>query len=58
MSEKFCPLVKYEDGRVVKTAKCIDEKCAWWDSEEKKCAILVIAENLKPLGMKGNDFQQ
>jgi len=49
MFDKFCPLFKYEDGREIRTAKCIGKKCAWWSDKEQKCAVLMIAENLYSL---------
>lgn len=26
---------------------CIRDKCAWWDEDELKCAVLVIARELR-----------
>ena len=38
----FCPLLSSgaDDNRI-----CLQEKCAWWMSGTKTCAIYVIAHN-------------
>ncbi len=38
--------------RLVKTGRpddCVQEKCAWWDSESGRCAVLNIAMAAKAL---------
>ena len=38
--------------RLVKTGRpddCVQEKCAWWDSESSRCAVLNIAMAAKAL---------
>lgn len=37
MKEKICPMV-YGTGK-----NCMQEKCAWWDSDIHECAVRTIA---------------
>ena len=46
---KECPM-KAACDRAVK--QCV-VYCKWYDNEERKCAILVIADKLKKLEQKG-----
>lgn len=43
MSEdkKYCPIcfASLRDD----VSKCLEEECAWWDENTKKCSILLIA---------------
>ncbi|MEE9510416.1 MAG: hypothetical protein V3V81_07980 [Candidatus Bathyarchaeia archaeon] len=55
--EKYCPL-KFTTCPSVKIDgvgwACHKEKCAWWDSLAKSCAVLVIAK----LGLDGSVFDE
>ena len=56
----ICPLFQeYIDTHIVQKAgelkniekeivrKCWENECAWWDKEDKRCAILTIARKLE-----------
>ena len=39
----ICPRLTLDGFPLV---ECLEEECAWWDKEEKQCAILSIAKAL------------
>lgn len=41
----FCPFKKAHDLSV----DCVGPDCMWYVYEQEKCAILVLAENSKPV---------
>ena len=41
--DKDCPILLALDRHPL---KCIKEDCAWWDSKNKRCAVLTIAYRL------------
>lgn len=41
----FCPFKKAHDLSV----DCVGPECMWYVYEQEKCAILVLAENSKPV---------
>jgi len=58
-----CPLstaVDYEDEVEVKfhTADCLQEKCAWWNSEHQMCAICHIGDELGELQWEFQTFRE
>ena len=40
-SEKMCPL----RGSREASAVCIGSRCAWWDADKERCAVLSLARN-------------
>jgi hypothetical protein len=42
-SETFPP----ETAMELRSRDCVRERCAWWDTKEQECAVLVIARNLR-----------
>ena len=40
VSERICPLLSLKHWP--DNVKCLGIKCAWWDTIERKCAILSI----------------
>lgn len=50
-----CPLLLFEqyttfDKIGTNVADCLQEKCAWWDENGSRCAILEISRELCALG--------
>ena len=43
-----CPLLE----------RCDKEKCAWWDEDAQKCAVSVIAQEVKKIGSTGRRVSQ
>ena len=45
MSELLCPLKKrgYADNGTINEPYCDEERCAWWDLEGERCAVLDFA---------------
>jgi hypothetical protein len=35
-----------------RTYVCMEEKCAWWNTECQKCALVVMVDNLRKLVKK------
>jgi hypothetical protein len=44
---KTCPMKTNEYGERPK--ECGTATCGWWCSAQEKCAILILAENSKPV---------
>ena len=42
MKTKYCPIL---EGKITRK-ECKLDKCAWWDHNMEKCAVVSIARNL------------
>jgi len=42
--EKICPLSLASDRD--KIEPCMEEGCAWWDADNKQCALLSVVQEL------------
>jgi hypothetical protein len=50
---KTCPFAKGDESNLGTTVEECDENgCAWWDELSKKCAVLLIAQKLNPVGVE------
>jgi len=45
-SLKYCPLALSHPEYQL---ECLEEECAWWDSEFKQCYFLTIPETLEAI---------
>lgn len=48
----YCPLkfntnTVTEEGTVAGTCQCEMDNCEWWHAKDKKCTIMLIAENIE-----------
>ncbi len=41
--EKVCPLMAIANQLGCPANTCERERCAWWDGEDERCALLTIA---------------
>jgi hypothetical protein len=47
--KKYCPLLNI--GLPVVRNKCGREECAWWDTDEEECVVLLLANLSYPAGI-------
>jgi hypothetical protein len=44
--KKFCPIIYTSNYAGF---ECLEEKCAWWSKEYKKCCLTALADRLEDL---------
>lgn len=42
----ICPLLTTTESMMLLEKDCRKGKCAWWDTDHEKCAVLVLSKNL------------
>ena len=47
MEPKYCPLIK---------DSCLDERCGWWSSDTRQCAVAGAVEILREIEQKLPDI--
>lgn len=45
VKDRFCPLFFNNKNNQVDPL-CYEDSCAWWNADQQKCAIAVIAEKI------------
>ncbi len=48
MSRKKCPLIYVIiPGYDAHHSRCMEDRCAWWNEDAQKCAMIVISEEAR-----------
>lgn len=52
MNGRICPLF-FSSGADLEEFECRPDRCAWWEEERGRCALVSIAQSLSSLDRDG-----
>jgi len=52
MDEKLCPFLRAA-ANYQSDARCIKQRCMWWDEENKECCVVVFTKQVQVLLKRG-----